>query len=102
MRLTLTDNEYTEVKEALEQDNHLELVKMLERKKEEFEGSITDKKRGATVVANQSRIKASKEKVQNAINILRMEGKKINASTVAKMAEINYNTATKYLKEMNL
>jgi len=55
----------------------------------------------ATLKANQKKQETSKKKVENAINILRMEGKEITAYAVAKVAGISYNTASKYLKMIN-
>ena len=39
----------------------------------------------------------TKEKIQNAINLLKLEGKEITAYRVAKEAGVSYNTAKKYL-----
>jgi len=40
----------------------------------------------------------TKEKIENAINLLKLEGKEITPYAVAKVAKISYNTAKKYLK----
>ena len=40
----------------------------------------------------------AKEKVKNAINLLRLQGEEVNAYRVAKIAGISYNTARKYTK----
>ena len=39
----------------------------------------------------------TKEKIQNAINLLRLQGKPINAYQIAKLSGVSYNTARKYL-----
>ena len=39
----------------------------------------------------------TKEKIHNAINLLKLEGKEITAYRVAKEAGVSYNTAKKYL-----
>lgn len=39
----------------------------------------------------------TKEKIQNAVNLLKMEGKDITPYRVAKVAGVSYNTARKYL-----
>ena len=41
----------------------------------------------------------TKEKIQNAVNILRMQGEEITPYKVAKTAGISYNTARKYLEQ---
>ena len=40
----------------------------------------------------------TKEKIQNAINLLRLQGKPINAYQIAKLSGVSYNTARKYFK----
>ena len=39
----------------------------------------------------------AKEKIQNAINLLKIQGEEITAYRVAKIAGVSYNTAKKYL-----
>ena len=56
----------------------------------------------ATQRATLTRKNAVRAKIQNAINILRIEGKEITPYRVAKTAEISFNTAKKYLNEINL
>jgi len=48
-----------------------------------------------------SKIKAKKarEKIQNAVNLLRLQGEEITAYKVAKTAGVSYNTAKKYLQK---
>ena len=58
----------------------------------------TTNKRVATVNANEKKISTSRKKVENAMNMLRLEGKEPTAYAVAKVADISYNTASKYLK----
>jgi len=48
---------------------------------------------------NEDRIKVTKNKIQNAINLLKLEDKKINAYQVAKSSGLNYNTVHKYFKK---
>ena len=55
----------------------------------------------ATKKANEKKQETSRKKVENAINMLRIENKEITAYAVAKVAGISYNTASKYLKMMN-
>ena len=55
------------------------------------------KKQIAAEDATAARSKKAREKLQNAVNILRMERKKVTPYQVAKTAGISYNTARKYL-----
>jgi len=59
------------------------------------------KKYDATVKANESKIRTSRKKVDNAINLLRKEGKKITTYSIAKTAGISFNTAQKYYRMLN-
>ena len=47
--------------------------------------------------ATEARTAKAKEKIQNAINILRMENKKITHYSIAKVAEVSYLTVKKYI-----
>ena len=47
--------------------------------------------------ATEARTAKAKEKIQNAINILRMENKKITYYSVAKTAGVSYSTVKKYI-----
>lgn len=55
------------------------------------------KKLMATDKATEARTAKAKEKIQNAINILRMENKKITHYSIAKQAEVSYLTVKKYI-----
>lgn len=55
----------------------------------------------ATREANKVKINKSKEKIQNAINLLKLEGKKITPYEIAKAANISYNTAKKYFRNIS-
>jgi len=56
------------------------------------------KKALAAEIATEARTKQAKEKIQNAINILRMEDKKLTHYSIAKMAGVSYVTVKKYIK----
>lgn len=56
----------------------------------------SEKKRNATVKATDGRVKNAKLKIFNALNMMRLEGKKININSVARDAGVSYNTAKKY------
>ena len=56
----------------------------------------TVKKINAPKKATETRVKTAKLKIFNALNMMRMEGKKINLTAVAREAGVSYNTAKKY------
>jgi Fic family protein len=56
---------------------------------------VESAKRASKIKANRA-----KEKVINAVNLLKLQGEHITAYKVAKTAGISYNTAKKYLKNL--
>ncbi len=62
---------------------------------------ISQKKQDTAKNALKIKISRTKEKIQNAINLLRLQGQPINAYQVAKLSGVAYNTARKYLKNQN-
>jgi len=58
---------------------------------------ISDKKYSAAKSATEARTKKAKDKIQNAINILRMQNKKITHYSIAKEAGVSYVTVKKYI-----
>lgn len=58
----------------------------------------SSKKTAATTKATETRTKKAKEKIFNAINLLRIENKNITAYAIAKKSECSYNTVKKYYK----
>ena len=55
------------------------------------------KKMLAADTATAARTAKAKEKIQNAINILRMENKKITYYSISKVAKVSYVTVKKYI-----
>jgi uncharacterized membrane protein len=51
--------------------------------------------------ATNARTQKAKEKIENAINILRMENRPITIYSVSKESGVSYNTASKYSKLIN-
>ena len=48
--------------------------------------------------ATTAKVTKTREKIQNAINLLRLQGEEINPYRIAKVAGVSYNTARKYFK----
>jgi len=57
----------------------------------------TEKRKEASKRATEARSQRAKEKIQNAINLLRMEGKDITAYSISKVSGVHYTTVKKYL-----
>jgi len=70
---------------------------------EKHSAKIPPSKKKIESAKRASRIKAdrTKEKVINAVNLLRLQGEEITPYKVAKTANISYNTAKKYLNSKN-
>lgn len=96
MRLTLTSDEFDKLCETLKEHREFQAIDILLSAKEKYQESLTDKKRLATKQANKSKIDATKKKIENAINLLRIQSMKINMNTVAKESGLSYNTVRKY------
>ena len=56
----------------------------------------------ASEKATQARTKKAKEKIQNAINILRIENKKITHYSIAQTCGVSFTTVKKYLNDETL
>jgi len=61
---------------------------------------ISQKKQQSAKNALKVKVTKTKSKIQNAINLLRLQGKPINPYQVAKLSGVAYNTARKYLKDI--
>ncbi len=95
MRITITNHEFDALQKILVQND----MTLYNRINEEFKKSVlsrTKKKIKATTKANMVKRKKSKEAVVNAVNMLRLEDRKITIYSVAKTASISYNTAKQY------
>lgn len=95
MRITITESEFEAIQRILVQND----TTLYNRFNEEFKKSIlscTPKKMKATNKANIVKRKRSRAAITNAVNMLRFENKKITVYSVAKTAEISYNTAKQY------
>ena len=97
MRLTFTDEEYDEYLQVLLKHNEPNLANKLIDKKIKADKSKTAKKTEAAKAATEARTAAAKKKIENAMNLLRIENKKINYNTIAKRAGVSYLTVKKYV-----
>ena len=61
---------------------------------------ISKTKQESAKKALKIKVTKTKEKIQNAINLLRLQGKPINAYQVSKLSGVAYNTARKYVKDI--
>ena len=93
-------------KKALKEKNKKEMPKDLQwafEILEKYSAKIPPSPKKIESAKRASKIKAdkAKEKVINAVNLLRLQGEDITPYKVAKTAGISYNTAKKYLINKN-
>ncbi len=69
---------------------------------EKGERVISKKKQETAKNALGIKVTRTKEKVQNAINLLRLQNKPINAYQITKLSGVSYNTARKYIKQFKI
>ena len=67
---------------------------------EKGERVISRKKQESAKKALKIKVTKTKEKIQNAINLLKLQGRAINPYRVAKISGVAYNTAKKYVKDI--
>ena len=96
MRLTFSEDEFYQYFEVLKKAD-IDLANDFLNKKIKAGESKTAKKTEAARAATEVRTKRAKEKIENAMNLLRIENKKINYNTIAKRAGVSYLTVKKYV-----
>lgn len=109
MRITINDNQAALLIEAiskvtmghydnLTKDELMTLDRLSDKIEDEQDKEISPKKQKAMIEATNARIKKAKKKIENSINILRMENRPITIYSVVKKSGVSYNTASKYSK----
>jgi len=92
-RIDMNAIEFRKLRELVERSGDEELIRAIKRVRE-IKPSI--KKAVAAAEAAEAKSKIALEKIQNAVNLLKLEGKRVTPYLVAKTAGISYNTAKKY------
>lgn len=99
MRLTFNENDIKLLSLAVLKtygDEHLLYINLSNQIKDNKNRDIS-KKAISAKNATKARQKKAKEKIENAINLLRLENEKISYYSIAKKAEVSYNTVKKYI-----
>ena len=103
MRIKILDIEMTIPNKLLEKVDKLGENEPIKQALENLikNAEVIENKRNLENTKKATEIKKlkAKEKVQNAINLLRLQGEEVNPYRVAKIANISYNTARKYIKQ---
>jgi len=84
------------LQELCKEHGQAELYKKLHIEEEKYQKSLTEKKSKATKKATKTRQEAAKKKIEASVNMMRMFNQKITVYSVAKEAQVSYNTALKY------
>ena len=96
VRLVLDVDDYEYIKEFLEKRKaKKDVINNFIKSKEDYL-ERTKTKRTATKKATEEKIKRVKEKINNAIQVLKFMKKEITTYQIAKEAGISFNTAKKY------
>jgi len=103
MRIKILDIEMTIPNKLLEKVDKLGENEPIKQALENLikNAEVIENKRNLenTKKATETKKLKAKEKVQNAVNLLRLQGEEVNPYRVAKIANISYNTARKYLSK---
>ena len=105
MRLDLTELQYLAFIDLLNRSNLLDLMRQegyghLIVKLQSFKRIKRGNKGVAAGRAREALQQKTRKKVQEAIDALEREGKKVTAYQIAKTKKVSYNTARKYLEMM--
>ena len=113
MRLTLNEDEYQTLQRLILNTNNQKhsdilnenewstLLNISERIEKTALKPVSEKKRNATKEATRKRIKEAKNKISNAVNMMRFENKQITIASIAQEAGVSYNTVKKYKESIN-
>jgi Fic family protein len=104
MRIKIKDSMVTIPDKLIKQINELdvETANAINTLLSKGKRIISQRKQDTARNALKVKVHQTKEKIQNAINLLRLQGKPINPYQVAKLSGVAYNTAKKYLKDKKL
>lgn len=99
-RIELSKNEYDEVIKLLEESNLDEQILLKIKAFKEIKYS--NKKKKAMEKASVEKTKIAKNKIENAINMLRLENKVMTHYNISKMSGVSFSTVKKYVNEKML
>ena len=97
MRLNFTEEEIDKIFEALRSNEEVRNLFLDRYAQTKAKLQNNTRKKEAAAKATEARTAVAKKKIENAMNLLRIENKKINYNTIAKKAGVSYLTAKKYV-----
>ena len=104
MRIKIKDSILTIPNELIKNIDNLDIetANAINTLLQKGERVISKRKQDTAKAALQIKMTKTKEKIQNAINLLRLQNKPINPYQISKLSGVSYNTARKYFKELKL
>ncbi|RXJ86467.1 hypothetical protein [Arcobacter sp. CECT 8985] len=96
MRITLSHKELREIQKLCLENGKQELFNKLTNEEQKSMQSRTPKKTKATQKATKVRQDIARKKIESTVNMMRLFNQKITVYSVAKEAQVSYNTASKY------
>lgn len=97
-KLELTLEEIIFLRVHLDSNASKELIDKLSNPEHIY---VSARKKRATKKATETRVNKAKEKIQNAINLLQFENKPITHYSIAKTADVSYNTVKKHIPDID-
>ncbi len=110
MRITLDEDVAFEIYKSLDCDWDI-IEHRMKKEKDKYEKNfeylckaiekelfkpVKTTKRNATKNATRAKIENSKKEIENTVNLMRLQGKKITVNSVANNSIVSYNTVKKY------
>jgi len=95
-RIDLFNDEFNSLVKIIKESGDVSLLKKVENAK--FI-SYSSKKASATIKASAARVKVSKDKIENAINHIRMSGDKITINAIVDFTRMYKITVLRYISE---
>ena len=101
MRIVITDEEHEILKDicdiSLIDSKEIECLRgILDKISQDKNKDVSTKKISAAAKATKTRSDNAKLKIENALNLMRLENRPISVYLVSKEAGVSYNTANKY------
>lgn len=96
MRVTLTVNEANEIINILEKSASIKNLMLAKKIREQCNKPVSELKRNATKKATLAKQRLAKTKIQNTVNIMRLENEKMTAYKIAKKSGVSFSTVKKY------
>jgi adenylate kinase family enzyme len=101
MRITINKEQATELKKLIKSRSPIKLKSIVEEIELQENKEVSSKLISGASKAREKRSKDTNKKIENAINTLEFENKKITVYSVSKLAGVSFNTCNKQnIKEM--